>query len=53
MPLKPHIFHGQEALVEEIAQLFMNEDTSRVCILGPGGMGKTSVEHELKHQPLC
>jgi len=43
MPLKPHIFHGREALVEEIAQLFMNEETSRVWILGPGGMGKTSV----------
>jgi hypothetical protein len=40
MPLKPHIFHLRE---EEVAQLFMNEETSRVCILGPGGMGKTSV----------
>ena len=43
MPLKPEIFHGRDDLVEEIAQLLVREETSRVCILGPGGMGKTSV----------
>ena len=26
-----------------MVQLFTNEEISRVCILGPGGMGKTSV----------
>ena len=43
MPLKPEIFHGRDDLVEGIAQLLLQEETSRVCILGPGGMGKTSV----------
>ncbi|KDR71103.1 hypothetical protein GALMADRAFT_804924 [Galerina marginata CBS 339.88] len=43
IPLKPEIFHGRDALVEEIVQSLMKEETSRVCILGPGGMGKTSV----------
>jgi tetratricopeptide (TPR) repeat protein len=43
MPLKPEIFHGRDSLVEGIAQLLLQEETSRVCILGPGGMGKTSV----------
>jgi len=43
MPLKPEIFHGRDGLVEGIAQLLLQEETSRVCILGPGGMGKTSV----------
>ena len=43
MPLKPEIFHGRDELVEGIVQLRVQEETSRVCILGPGGMGKTSV----------
>lgn len=43
MPLKPEIFHGRGTLVQDIAQLLIEEESSRVCILGPGGMGKTSV----------
>jgi hypothetical protein len=43
MPSKPDIFHGRDSLVEEIAHLLCNEPTPRVCILGPGGMGKTSL----------
>ena len=37
MPLKP------KSLSKEITQLLIKEETSRVCILGAGGMGKTSV----------
>ena len=36
MPLKPGIFHGRDDMVEDIAQLLLQEETSRVCILGPG-----------------
>ncbi|KIM34775.1 hypothetical protein M413DRAFT_33026 [Hebeloma cylindrosporum] len=43
MPMKPEIFHGRDDVVNEIAQLLLQEETARVCILGPGGMGKTSV----------
>jgi len=43
MPLKPEIFHGRDDLVQGIARLLLREETSRVCILGPGGMGKSSV----------
>ncbi|KAJ3514813.1 hypothetical protein NLJ89_g2145 [Agrocybe chaxingu] len=43
MPMKPRIFHGRDELVEEIARLLVDESTSRVSLLGPGGMGKTSV----------
>jgi tetratricopeptide (TPR) repeat protein len=43
IPLKPAVFHGRDGLVEEITHLLMKEETSRVCILGPGGMGKTAV----------
>ena len=43
MPSKPRIFHGRTNLVQEIAPLLCSETTSQVCILGPGGMGKTSL----------
>ena len=43
MPLKPAVFHGRDVIVEEITQLLLEEETSRVCILGAGGIGKTSV----------
>ena len=52
MPLKPEIFHGRDELVEDIAQLLVREETSRVCILGPGGMGKTSVSLAVVELPL-
>ena len=42
MPSKPIVFHGRDSLVQEIAQLLCSNST-RVCVLGPGGMGKTSL----------
>ena len=52
IPLKPGIFHGRDDLVEDIAQLLLQEETSRVCILGPGGMGKTSVSLAVVELPF-
>ena len=52
MPLKPEVFHGRDDFVECIAQLLLEEETSRVCILGPGGMGKTSVSLAVVELPL-
>ena len=52
LPLKPEIFHGRGKLVKRIAKLFLQEKTSRVCILGPGGMGKTSVSLAVVETPL-
>ena len=37
IPLKPEFFYGRDDFVEEITLLFFQEETSRVCILGPGG----------------
>ena len=51
MPLKPAVFHGRD-IIEEITQLLIKEETSRVCILGAGGMGKTSVSLGVVEQPL-
>ena len=52
MALKPEIFHGRDDMVEGIAKLLLHEETSRVCILGPGGMGKTSVSLAVVEFPL-
>ncbi|KAJ7216728.1 hypothetical protein B0H12DRAFT_1061197 [Mycena haematopus] len=43
MPLPHRIFYGREPLVGEITSLLATKSTSRVCITGVGGMGKTSV----------
>ncbi|KAF8178075.1 P-loop containing nucleoside triphosphate hydrolase protein [Mycena galopus ATCC 62051] len=43
MPLPHRIFYGRQPLVDDIVRLLENQSTSRVCITGPGGMGKTSV----------
>ena len=52
MPLKPAVFHGRDAIIEEITKLLVKEETSRVCILGAGGMGKTSVALGVVEQRL-
>jgi hypothetical protein len=52
MPLKPEIFHGRDDFVEDIARSLLQEETSRICILGPGGMGKTSVSLAVVELPV-
>jgi tetratricopeptide (TPR) repeat protein len=52
IPLKPEVFYGRDDFVEEIARLLLQEETSRVCILGPGGMGKTAVSLAVVESPL-
>ena len=52
IPLKPEVFYGRDNFVQDIAQLLLQEETSRVCILGPGGMGKTSVSLAVIKSPL-
>ncbi|KAK7029898.1 hypothetical protein R3P38DRAFT_2775341 [Favolaschia claudopus] len=43
MPPTTRRLFGRESLIDEIASLLSVESTSRVCITGAGGMGKTSV----------
>ncbi|KAF7333677.1 hypothetical protein MSAN_02410800 [Mycena sanguinolenta] len=42
MRLLPPIFVGRDALVDRVARLFATQKTSRVCLTGVGGVGKTS-----------
>ncbi|KAF8208368.1 hypothetical protein K438DRAFT_1521875, partial [Mycena galopus ATCC 62051] len=43
MPPPHRIFYGRQPFVDDIVHLLENPSTSRVCITGPGGMGKTSL----------
>ena len=52
MPLKPEVVHGRDDIIDEITQLLMKEETSRICIFGLGGMGKTSVSLGVSEHPL-
>ncbi|KAK6991754.1 hypothetical protein R3P38DRAFT_228041 [Favolaschia claudopus] len=51
MPPPSRRLFGREALIDEIASLLTAESTSRVCITGAGGMGKTSVALAVAESP--
>ncbi|KAJ7255065.1 hypothetical protein B0H12DRAFT_1323261 [Mycena haematopus] len=46
------LFHGRGALVKKIALLLSTKGTTRVCITGVGGMGKTSVAVAVTESPI-
>ncbi|KAJ7742807.1 P-loop containing nucleoside triphosphate hydrolase protein [Mycena metata] len=48
LPAEPKIFHGRDAEVTHILQLFRQE-SPRIAILGAGGMGKTSLSKAVLH----
>ncbi|KZO96449.1 hypothetical protein CALVIDRAFT_575894 [Calocera viscosa TUFC12733] len=43
IPPAPVVFHGRDDLVESIVELVCRCETCRIPLLGPGGIGKTSV----------
>ncbi|KAF7356055.1 NB-ARC domain-containing protein [Mycena venus] len=50
LPASPKIFHGRESELEELAAILMT-DPARVVILGPGGIGKTTLAMAVLHHP--
>ena len=53
MPSKPAIFYGRDNLVEKTSKLLSSSETAlHICLLGPGGMGKTSVALAIVDSPL-
>ncbi|KAJ7252238.1 P-loop containing nucleoside triphosphate hydrolase protein [Mycena rebaudengoi] len=48
LPPVPHIFHGRESELREVVDL-LKADSPRIAILGPGGMGKTSLAQAALH----
>ncbi|KAJ7499999.1 hypothetical protein FB451DRAFT_1358984 [Mycena latifolia] len=50
MPAKPKIFHGRESELSNILKNLTGE-SPRIAILGPGGIGKTSLAKVALHHP--
>ncbi|KAF8156218.1 P-loop containing nucleoside triphosphate hydrolase protein [Mycena galopus ATCC 62051] len=50
LPSKPQIFHGREQELDHILKL-TSQKSSRIAILGGGGMGKTSLARAVLHHP--
>jgi len=53
MPSKPTIFFGRDDLVNKVVEpLSSLGAASHICLLGPGGMGKTSLALAIVESPL-
>ncbi|KAJ7327556.1 P-loop containing nucleoside triphosphate hydrolase protein, partial [Mycena albidolilacea] len=50
LPGSPKIFHGRDSELSEIVAA-LTKDEARVAILGPGGMGKTTLAAAAMHHP--
>ncbi|KAJ7254870.1 P-loop containing nucleoside triphosphate hydrolase protein, partial [Mycena rebaudengoi] len=48
LPSCPQIFHGREAELQDVVNILI-QDSSRIAILGTGGMGKTSLATTALH----
>ncbi|KZV69528.1 hypothetical protein PENSPDRAFT_686274 [Peniophora sp. CONT] len=51
LPPAPAIFHGRAQEVDHVLNLVLRHAPARVAILGPGGIGKTSIALTVLHHP--
>ncbi|KAF9062401.1 hypothetical protein BDP27DRAFT_1336687 [Rhodocollybia butyracea] len=53
IPLAPDIFFGRATIVNDFVHTVVSQKTSiaRICLLGPGGMGKTSIARAVLNHP--
>ncbi|KAJ7216007.1 hypothetical protein GGX14DRAFT_696431 [Mycena pura] len=50
LPASPKIFHGRESELSHVLDILL-QDSPRIVLLGPGGMGKTSLAISALHHP--
>jgi predicted AAA+ superfamily ATPase len=50
LPASPKIFHGRENELKDLITILLT-DPARITILGPGGMGKTTLAMAALHHP--
>jgi predicted ATPase len=50
LPASPKIFHGRESELKALVGTLL-VDPARVAVLGPGGMGKTTLAMAALHHP--
>ncbi|KAJ7589677.1 P-loop containing nucleoside triphosphate hydrolase protein, partial [Mycena floridula] len=50
-PPAPKILHGRQDELNHVIDALCQHDTARVAILGPGGIGKTSLAQAILHNP--
>ncbi|KAJ7732221.1 hypothetical protein DFH07DRAFT_990938 [Mycena maculata] len=50
LPASPKIFHGRNSELSELVSILLS-DPARAAILGPGGMGKTTLATAALHEP--
>ncbi|KAF8155265.1 hypothetical protein K438DRAFT_1987166 [Mycena galopus ATCC 62051] len=51
LPASPKIFYGRGPELEEIVDTLVTDAAARIAILGPGGMGKTTLALAALHYP--
>jgi GTPase SAR1 family protein len=51
LPGTPKIFHGRDSELSDVV-VSLTTDSARVAILGPGGMGKTTLATAALHHPV-
>ncbi|KAF7341706.1 AAA domain-containing protein [Mycena sanguinolenta] len=51
LPASPQIFYGRDRELKELVQKLLGPDPFRTVILGPGGIGKSSLALAVLHHP--
>ncbi|VDB87611.1 unnamed protein product [Peniophora sp. CBMAI 1063] len=52
LPPAPEICHGREGEIKHVLDIILHHEPARVAILGPGGIGKTTVSLAVLHSPF-